>query len=57
MDDKMKEALKEYLKENLSVGIDVGYDYGYHGRRVEVSLMLEGERFSSWTDSLPDNDN
>lgn len=57
MDDEMKEALKVYLKENLSVGIDVGYAYGYHGRRVEVFLMLDGERFSSWAEPLPDNDN
>lgn len=56
MDDAMKEAIKEYLKENLSVGIDVGYDYGYNGRRVEVSLMMDGEVFSSWTDALPDNE-
>ena len=55
MDDAMKEALKEYLKDNLSVGNDVGYGRDYNGRRVEVSLMLDGIVFSSWSDSLPDN--
>lgn len=55
MTDEMKEALKEYLHDNLSISIDVGYDCGYNGRRVEVTLSLEGEEFSRWSDSLPDN--
>lgn len=54
MTDEMKEALKEYLRDNLSISIDVGY--GYNGRRVEVTLTLEGEEFSRCSDSLPDND-
>ena len=56
MTDEMKEAMKEYLRDNISIMIDVGYDYGYNGRRVEVTLFLEGEEFSSSSDSLPDND-
>lgn len=56
MTDEMREALKEYLRDNIYISIDVGYDYGYNGRRVEVRLFLEGEEFSSSSDSLPDND-
>lgn len=56
MTDEMKEALKEYLRDNLSISIDVGYSYGYNGRCVEVKLYLEGEEFTSSSDSLPDND-
>ncbi|WVS24625.1 hypothetical protein PSPHG_CDS_0144 [Pseudomonas phage Psxphi15] len=56
MTEEMKEALKEYLRDNISISIDVGHDWGYHGRRVEVKLFLEGEEFSSSSDSLPDND-
>ena len=56
MNEEMKEALKEYLRDNISISIDVGYDYSYSGRRVEVRLFLEGEEFSSSSDSLPDND-
>lgn len=56
MTEEMKEALKEYLRDNISISIDVGYDWGYHGRRVKVKLFLEGEEFSSCSDSLPEND-
>ncbi|QXV71659.1 hypothetical protein psageK4_005c [Pseudomonas phage psageK4] len=55
MTEEMKEALKEYIKDNLSITVDVGYDYGYNGRRVEVTLSLEGEKFAYSSDSLPDN--
>lgn len=56
MTEEMQEAIKEYIKDNLSITVDVGYDWGYHGRRVEVSIYLEGEKIAYSSDSLPDND-
>lgn len=47
-------AIKEYLKDNLSVTVDIGYDYCYDGRRIEVSLILNGEVFSQHSDRLPE---
>lgn len=53
----MKELIKEYLKEYLSVEVDIGYGHEWGGRqRVRVSLSLEGEEFTEYTDYLPRTD-
>lgn len=56
MTDEVKQALKEYIRDNISISVDIGFEWGYSGRRVEVKLFLEGQEFSSSSDSLPDND-
>jgi hypothetical protein len=49
--EEMKEALRTIIRDELSIEVDVGYDY--NRRYIKVTLHLNGEQFSEWSDSLP----
>ena len=49
MTDEMRDAVKALIRETLTVSVSVDHSwdpYSSAGRRVEVTLYLDGEKFS-----------